>query len=264
MPRKNRQKTYNPVGPVQLIEIRVDGDDVAAALAQMQDKTPQACRNAINATARKARTVMANKARKKYHIKSKVMRSENDMHFEKATLDRMEAMLRIKRAMNELIDFKTNPNKYVHTGPGERHDVSAAVEKTGMKSMHSGRYGAFVTRFKSGHVTVVQRKENKQYSNKKLREYQRKSKWTVKGGGVRERKKDSWTDSRGRTYHGDGEGHYDTHAIVTYKSPSAAAMLGKSYGEVEPEIARLLHDNIAKAIARDIARNGGTKNVTGK
>lgn len=106
MPRKNRQKSYNPVGPVQLIEIRVDGDDVAAALAQMQNKTPQACRNAINATARKARTVMANKARKKYHIKSKVMRSENDMHFEKATLDRMEAMLRIKRLK------QTHPRQY--------------------------------------------------------------------------------------------------------------------------------------------------------
>lgn len=220
----------HPDVKTSMIYIECNGDEIAAALGEYASETPRTMKNVLNSTARKTRTMLVRKARQEYVIKAKVLRGENDLDFQPATLSKQEAMLQIKRAMNELIDFKTRPDKPTKTGPGRKVDARAAVKKGGLKPMRAGRHGAFVTQFESGHVTMVQRSEKgEQYSakNKSNRAYRRKR------GGV---------------------GYYDLTKIVVYQSPSAAALLGKTYAEIEPAVRQLMQERMAAEIARTIAR----------
>lgn len=111
-------------------------------------------KKAINKTARQARKDIAKEGQRTYTVKTgnfnKAMKIQN------ATNANLEATVNAKGKAMELKDFKVSPAQYK---PGKRAEVvKAKVLKTSsMKRLEKGGIKAFVGKFVSGHVTVMQR-----------------------------------------------------------------------------------------------------------
>lgn len=153
-----------------MIVFRVDDNGltktIADQLGDYHDKAPTVLKQAINATAKNARSMLADQAKKIYVIQkshfNKAMRIKN------ASASRLEALITAKGAPMELIDFKTSPKK-PQTGE-KRAEVTTGkvLVKSNMKRLEMGDLKAFVTKFKSGHVSIVQRRGEERFPLKKL------------------------------------------------------------------------------------------------
>lgn len=129
---------------------------IADQLGEYHDKAPTVLKQALNATAKDARSMLATQAKDIYVIqKSKFNKA---MTIKNASARRLEALIVTAGAPLELIDFKSNPKK-PPTG-AERPDVTTGkvLVKSSMKRLEMGDLKAFVAKFKSGHVSIVQRR----------------------------------------------------------------------------------------------------------
>ena len=68
----------------------------------------------------------------------------------------------LKNAVNELADFKYKDNTSTDAARGK------VLKASGLKSLQKGNLKAFITKFGSGHVSVVQRKGTSRLPLKKL------------------------------------------------------------------------------------------------
>ncbi len=153
-----------------MIEIEIDMKaqllKIEQSLGSLKSKAPGVLSKAINETAKDARTSLAKKAQGSYEVKSskfsKVMTLKN------ASAGRLTAQLRAKGSPMELKDFKVSPA----TVPAfdARPDVTKGkvLKSSSMKPLQMGNLKAFVAKFKSGHVSVVQRKGPQRLPVKKL------------------------------------------------------------------------------------------------
>lgn len=141
-------------------------ESISHQLGEYHDKAPAVLKQALNATAKDARSMLANQAKDVYVIqKSKFNKA---MTIKNASARRLEALIVTAGAPLELIDFKSNPKK-PPTGT-ERPDVTTGkvLVKSSMKRLEMGDLKAFVARFKSGHVSIVQRRGPKRLPLRKL------------------------------------------------------------------------------------------------
>lgn len=176
---------------------------IGEALGEYRSKAPTVLKQALNATAKDARTLLAVKVKDVYVVqKSKFNKA---MTLKNATASRLSALIVTTGEPLELIDFKTNPKK--PPVPSNRPDATTAkaLVKGSLKRLEMGDVRAFVTQFKSGHIAIVQRRTEKRLPVKKL------------------------------------------------FSSSIPKMVGdekKVYGVVQPNIAKMLNDNIQKYIKK--------------
>lgn len=153
-----------------MIEIEIDMKKQVAAieksLGSLKKKAPSVLTKAINVTAKDARTDLTKKAQEAYAVKggkfNKAMKLKN------ATTGRLTATLRATGSAMELKDFKVSPAS-VPTQT-TRPDITKAkvLKGSGMKPLQMGTLKAFVAKFRSGHVSVVQRRGPARLPLKKL------------------------------------------------------------------------------------------------
>lgn len=139
---------------------------IANQLGEYADKAPTVLKQALNATAKDVRSMLAEQAKEIYIVqKSKFNKA---MKIKNASARKLEALIVTAGAPLELIDFKTNPKK-PPTGSA-RPDVMTGkvLVQSSMKRLEMGNLKAFVAKFKSGHVSIVQRKGPERLPVKKL------------------------------------------------------------------------------------------------
>lgn len=139
---------------------------IANQLGEYADKAPTVLKQALNATAKDVRSMLAEQAKEIYIVqKSKFNKA---MKIKNASARKLEALIVTAGAPLELIDFKTNPKK-PSTGSA-RPDVMTGkvLVQSSMKRLEMGNLKAFVAKFKSGHVSIVQRKGPERLPVKKL------------------------------------------------------------------------------------------------
>ena len=136
-----------------MIEFEVDATQlqrIELKLKDMKSRAPQALKNAVNATARDAKKDLADKAKETYAVKSP--RFKKAIAQKNATAANPTATLKITGAVNELADFKVKANDGANAARGK------VLKSSGLKALEKGNLKAFMTKFGSGHVSVVQRK----------------------------------------------------------------------------------------------------------
>lgn len=110
--------------------------------------------SATNAAAKHARKMMAEQAQKTYALTNANFNKE--MSIKKATKKNFTAVISSYGNAIELIRFKTNPAKIQQEPP---EVVKAKVLKTStLKPLEKNGIKAFMVKFKSGHVTIAERK----------------------------------------------------------------------------------------------------------
>jgi hypothetical protein len=139
---------------------------IANQLGEYADKAPTVLKQALNATAKDARSMLAEQAKDIYIVqKSKFNKA---MTIKNASARKLEALIVTAGAPLELIDFKSNPKK-PSTGSARPDVVTGKVlVKSSLKRLEMGNLKAFVAKFKSGHVSIVQRKGPERLPVKKL------------------------------------------------------------------------------------------------
>lgn len=141
-----------------MIVFHVDGPalkDVQRALGDMSSEARPTLKRALNDTAKKARRMLADKARETYDIK--LSGFNQAMKIENATNGRLYAMIIATGRPNELYKFKVSPARYA-TGIDRPPFIRARVLKSNaLKKVEKGGIKAFVTKYASGHATVATR-----------------------------------------------------------------------------------------------------------
>lgn len=143
-----------------MMSVTVEGQrDIERELGELRKKTPNVVKNALNSTAMEARTKLVKKAQERYDIKGKTLRGVHGISITRASNKMMAAFLHIKSYKNDLIDFNTNPKTPVSGLSRPAVATARVLKESGMKPLSGGdsRSKAFVVRFKSGHLTMVER-----------------------------------------------------------------------------------------------------------
>lgn len=133
--------------------------NIESVLGNMQKNNKMILKKAINATAKTARKKFANTAKEKYALKTAGF--NKSMTVKNATVSRLEANILSKGEAIELGKFKASPFRYA-TGNNRPKEVKAKVLTTStMKALINGNTKAFVAKFRSGHIAIVERDSNK-------------------------------------------------------------------------------------------------------
>jgi len=136
---------------------------ISKALGDYHAKAPTVLKQALNATAKDARKMLAEKAQDVYVVqKSKFNKA---MTIKNASNSRLTAIIKATGEPLELISFKTNPRV-----PGTSKGVTTAkaLVASSMKPLVRNDISAFIAKFKSGHIAVVQRRGRDRLPVKKL------------------------------------------------------------------------------------------------
>ena len=139
---------------------------VAAQLGEYRDKAPTVLKQALNATAKDARSMLAEQAKDIYVVQKS--RFNKAMTIKNASAKKLEAIVKATGSPLELIDFKASPKK-PSTGAARPSITTAKVlTSSSMKRLEVGGVKAFVAQFRSGHVSIVQRRGAERLPIKKL------------------------------------------------------------------------------------------------
>ena len=156
-------------GTEAMIRIDVEGEleKIIQRLNRLPDQiaAPNILKNAINSTARKVRKQLVKDAKGEYAVKNtKALKDESQggPKVLTATTANMSAAIQSRGPMQDIMAFMTRPN--TKTGAA----AAKVLASGGMKPLEMGDLKAFVTKFASGHVAVVQRKGAERLPVKKL------------------------------------------------------------------------------------------------
>ena len=139
------------------LEFTVEDKGFEAALRSLDRPTARrVMKRALNDTANKARTMLADKARETYAIKKSGFK--RNARLKRASGGNLAAYILVSGKANELKDFRVNPASYA-TGAARPAVYRAKVlQAGGLKALRKPSGGkAFMVRFKSGHVTIAER-----------------------------------------------------------------------------------------------------------
>lgn len=156
-------------GTEALLHIDVDGE-LQRIIQQMnslpdQIAAPNILRNALNATARKVRRQMISDVKGEYAVKNtKALRdtAQGGPKVLTANSANLSAAVRSRGSMQDIMAFMTRPN--TKTGAAAAQVLSSGS----LKPLEMDGLKAFVTKFASGHVAIVQRKGASRLPVKKL------------------------------------------------------------------------------------------------
>lgn len=217
------------------ITIEIDGlDTVARALGDLQGRTPQGLKTAVNQTARQARKLMIAAAKARYVVNAAGARHLNDLkQKKKATNSDPSTTLAISKMRNDLGYFENSPTT-VYNGLNVRWSpefykarvlaTSSMKDLTGEGSLSKG----FLMKFQSGHVGMVQRIVGS------------KSKHTETARG-----RPRWKNKQG-----------NVEKLQTMGSPSASAMHAQVWPEVQADVEEYLAARIQDRVDWILARYG--------
>ena len=156
-------------GTEAMIRIDVEGEleKIIQRLNRLPDQiaAPNILKNAINSTARKVRKQLVKDAKGEYAVKNtKALKDESQggPKVLTATTANMSAAIQSRGPMQDIMAFMTRPN--TKTGAA----AAKVLASGGMKPLEMGDLKAFVTKFASGHVAIVQRKGAERLPVKKL------------------------------------------------------------------------------------------------
>lgn len=142
-----------------MIEISYDQDmlmKVAKKLGTMKSEAPKALKNALNQTARQARTDLKNQVRKQYTIKAgKVSQA---MQIQKATNSKLDATIFVKGKVLNITNYKMSVPK-----KGAKTQI---IKNSGLKQI-VGPKG--ITAFKGENDLIWQRRGKERYPIKPLK-----------------------------------------------------------------------------------------------
>lgn len=142
-----------------MIEISYDRDMLAQVerkLGQMKSEAPKALKNALNQTARQARTDLKNQVRKQYTVKAgKVSQA---MRIQRATNSRLDATIFVKGKVLNITNYKTSAPK---------KGAKAQVVKDGGLKQIIGPKG--IAAFKGKNDLIWQRQDKERYPIKPLK-----------------------------------------------------------------------------------------------
>lgn len=139
---------------------------IEQALGGLKSESRKVLKNAVNATAKQAKADLAEKAKGEYAVKK--TRFTKAMTTKNASLSRPEATINVTGEQLELRDFKASPAS-VRTGSARPSVVKAKVLlSSSLKPLATSDTKAFITKFKSGHVSIVQRRSKARFPLKKL------------------------------------------------------------------------------------------------
>lgn len=147
------------------ITIEIDGlDTVARALGDLQGRSPQALKVAVNQTAREARKLMIAAAKARYVVNAAGARHLNDLkQKKKASNTDLTATLFISKMRNDLGYFENDPTAAYTGGDVFTHSPSCYEARVLASSSLKPLPGkgnlskGFLMEFQSGHIGMVQR-----------------------------------------------------------------------------------------------------------
>lgn len=202
-----------------LLRFEVDKDIlrlIDKALGGIQADSRKILKNAVNATAKKAKSDLANKAREEYTAKKSAL--NKGMKKQNATVSNPTATITVTGGVLELKEFKTSVPK-----AGAKAQITVGSSLKLIQSKRGSRAKAFLATFASGHQAIVQRQDGKTY----------------KSAEGRSRREEKWGK------------HADMTQIKKLLSVSAPKMIGdekRVLGVLRPSIYENLMDNIQKEV----------------
>ena len=153
-----------------IVDLDAFTEEVENMLGDLKDETPKVLRSALSTTARKVRKQVVDEAKSRYAYQdSGAWANSNKGAIKlkaKTKRDAFYTRLFSTGPMNELLDFMVSPDSYA---PRSRPDAyRAKVLSSGALQVLGDTPKPFITKFKSGHIAVVQRKGKKRLPVKSL------------------------------------------------------------------------------------------------
>ena len=148
-----------------MIHIEVDTQAEIVRIGQRLERlafqAPDILRLSINAAARKVRKQITKDAAGTYTIDESILkdRKMGAPSLKTAKPGNVEAVIRSRGPVNDLIDFLTRPNE-----PSSDAARVKVMQSGGLKLLERGGAPAVVVKFESGHVAVVQRVVGETYT----------------------------------------------------------------------------------------------------
>lgn len=148
--------------------LQIDTDEELKKIIRQLDSlpdmiaAPNILKNALNAAGRKVRKQIITDAKGQYAITDKRALKEESRGAPKlysASAAKLVAEIRSKGPMQDIMAFMTRPN--TETGAA----AAKVLSSNGLKSLEYDGIKAFVTKFASGHVAIVQRDPSRKYSD---------------------------------------------------------------------------------------------------
>ena len=155
-------KTYDESAEAgeRLIHFDVDKEllrTIEKALGNMKGESRKVLKNAVNATARQARTALIAKTKEEYAVKKGPLSKATKVS-KKASVSAPEATITVKGPAQELREFRTSTSK-----SGVKAKVRNSSSLKLIQSETGSRAKAFLATFGSGHTAIVQRQEGETY-----------------------------------------------------------------------------------------------------
>lgn len=145
-------------------------DGIEKALGELKNETPTVLRSALSNTARNVRRIVLKEAEKRYEYQdSSAWKASNSGALKlkaKTRRDQFYTRLVSSGPMNELLDFMVSPSKYAPDNRPAAH--ASKVLSSGALAILGAEPKPFITRFRSGHIAVVQRTGRKRLPVKSL------------------------------------------------------------------------------------------------
>nr|WP_325304299.1 hypothetical protein [uncultured Oscillibacter sp.] len=216
------------------ITIEIDGlDTVARALGDLQGRSPQALKVAVNQTAREARKLMIAAAKARYVVNAAGARHLNDLkQKKKASNTDLTATLFISKMRNDLGYFENDPTAAYTGGDVFTHSPSfykaRVLASSSLKPLpgKGNLSKGFLMEFQSGHIGMVQRVIGSRSKNTE----------TARG-------RPRWTNERG-----------DVEKLQTMGAPSATAMHSQVWPDVRDDVELYLMARIQDRVDWILAR----------
>lgn len=155
---------------VLIVDLDAFTEEIDKALGDLKTETPKVLRSALSNTARRVRKQVVKEAKARYAYQDdEAWKSSNSGAIKlkaKTKRDAFYTRLTSKGPMSELMDFMVTPSAYA---PDSKPDAyKAKVLSSGALKILGDKPKPFVTRFRSGHVAIVQRTGAKRLPVKKL------------------------------------------------------------------------------------------------
>lgn len=171
---------------ILIVDLDAFTEEVEKALGDLKTETPKVLRSALSNTSRRVRKQVVKEAAKRYEYQDDgAWKASNAGAIKlkaKTKRDAFYTRLVSSGPMNELLDFMVSPSAYTPESRPDAH--KAKVLSGGALKILGDDPKPFVTRFRSGHIAVVQRTSDRRLPVKSLLSPSVPS--MVQGAGLRE------------------------------------------------------------------------------
>ncbi len=143
------------------LEVYCDGDlmaEIERKLGALSSEKYKVLKNAVNATAKKAKNDLIAKAQEEYTAKKGPLNAATTKT--NATTAKPESTITVKGEALEIRNFKTTVPK-----SGAKAKVRQSGNLKTIQSQKGNRAKAFLATFQSGHSAIVQRQEGERYTD---------------------------------------------------------------------------------------------------